>query len=154
MKLELNREELTSMLEHAEQEYPRECVGAIVGLPDDSSSHRLVRLTNKQDKLHKDDPEHFKRDARTGYFVDPKEVFDLVRDTEKEGLKILALYHSHPEHESYFSSEDHAAAVMFDEPVYPGAAYIVISVFDGKVKEAVIFSWDGKGYSPSEKLTI
>lgn len=151
MPLKFDREEIESMLESAAKEYPRECVGAIVGSADE---HRLVPLTNVQDERHKNDPEHFKRDARTGYFVDPKEVFDLVRKTEESGQKILAFYHSHPDHECYFSEEDHAAAVMFGEPVYPDAVYIIISVLDGKVSDAVIFSWNGKTYSPSAKLPL
>ena len=142
------------MLDHARTEYPRECVGAIIGRGGDSSKSRLIRLSNVQDKLHEDDPGRFNRDAKTGYFVDPKEVFNLVRKVENEGLKILAFYHSHPDHECFFSQEDHNAAVMWDEPVYPGVEYIVISVMRGEVKDAVMFSWNGKTYSPSEKLPV
>jgi len=140
------------MLDHARTEYPRECVGAIIG--GDSAKNRLIRLSNVQDKMHRDDPGRFNRDAKTGYFVDPKEVFNLVREVESEGLKILAFYHSHPDHECFFSREDRNAAVMWDEPVYPGVEYIVISVMGGEVKDAVIFSWDGKMYSQSEKLPV
>lgn len=142
------------MLDHARTEYPRECVGAIIGNGSDSSKNRLIRLSNVQDQMHENDPGRFNRDAKTGYFVDPKEVFNLVRKVESEGLKILAFYHSHPDHECFFSQEDHNAAVMWDEPVYPGAEYIVISVIGGKIKDALIFSWDGKTYSPSEKLPV
>jgi len=142
------------MLDHARTEYPRECVGAILGSDNDSSKNRLIRLSNVQDKMHHDDPGRFNRDAKTGYFVDPKEVFNLVREVESEGLKILAFYHSHPDHECFFSREDRNAAVLWDEPVYPGVEYIVISVMGGEVRDAVIFSWDGKTYSPSEKLPV
>ena len=142
------------MLDHARKEYPRECVGVIIGSGGDSTKNRLIRLSNVQDKLHEDDPGHFNRDAKTGYFVDPKEVFNLVRKVEKEGLKILAFYHSHPDHKCFFSQEDHNGAVMWDEPVYPGVEYIVISVMQGEVKDAVIFSWDGKTYNPSAKLPV
>lgn len=142
------------MLDHARTEYPRECIGAIVGSDSDSTKCRLIRLSNVQDKMHEDDPGRFNRDAKTGYFVDPKEVFKLVREVESEGLKILAFYHSHPDHECFFSREDHNAAVMWDEPVYPGVDYIVISVMGGEVRDAVIFSWDGETYSPSEKLPV
>jgi proteasome lid subunit RPN8/RPN11 len=147
-------EQIGQMARHAREMYPRECIGALVGDGENPQSGSLIPLTNVQDKIHHDDPKRFTRDARTGYFVDPKEVFDLVNRVRREGKTILAFYHSHPDHECYFSREDHAGAVMFGEPVYPGALYIVISVIGGDVKEAVVFSWDGKTYSPSGKLEL
>ncbi len=150
--MEFSQEQVAQMVEHAREMYPRECIGAIVGSVENLQGGTLARLTNVQDEIHRDDPKRFTRDARTGYFVDPKEVFDLVNSVRREGKTILAFYHSHPDHECYFSQEDHAGAVMFGEPVYPGTVYIVLSVIAGKVKDAVIFSWDGAAYSPSGRL--
>lgn len=146
--------QIRRMVEHAESAYPRECIGVLTGLWEKPEAIALNRLTNKLDELFKQDPERYRRDARTGYFVDPKEVFTLVTRTQREGNKILAFYHSHPDHESYFSREDLAAAVMWDEPVYPDAVYIVISVFGGKAKEAKVFAWNGAGYAPAATLAI
>lgn len=154
MELKLKPMEIRSMYDHALEEYPCECIGVITGIPDDGSAREVSRLTNRQNDFHAKDPSQFDRDARTGYFVDPKEVLNLVRETEKKGEKILAFYHSHPDHDAYFSKEDFAGAVMWGEPVYPGAVYIVISVWDGAVKEAVQFSWDGKDFSPCGKLPV
>ena len=142
------------MVAHAESAYPRECIGVLTGLWEKQEDIALKKLSNKLDELFKADPERYRRDARTGYFVDPKEVFNLITRTQKEGNKILAFYHSHPDHESYFSQEDFAAAVMWGEPVYPDAVYIVISVFGGKAKEAKVFAWDGAGYAPADTLRI
>ncbi|MFQ5432648.1 MAG: Mov34/MPN/PAD-1 family protein, partial [Nitrospinota bacterium] len=36
------------MLDHARTEYPRECVGAIIGKDSDSTKNRLIRLSNVQ----------------------------------------------------------------------------------------------------------
>jgi len=154
MNFKLNKDAVTLLLNHAVEEYPQECVGAILSPKNKDSGVEIIRLTNEQNSLHDSDPKHFERDGTIGYFVDTKEVFSLVRRVEKEGRKILSLYHSHPNHGSYFSDEDHNGAVMWGEPVYPDVVYIVISVYDGKVKEAVIFSWDGSHYIPSGKLDI
>lgn len=142
------------MRAHAEEEYPRECIGVVTGHWEKPAEMTVMRLTNKQDQLHRAAPRTFTRDARTGYFVDPKEVMALANRVQKEGNSILAFYHSHPDHESYFSKEDFAAAVMWDEPVYPGAVYVVFSVFGGKTKDAKIFAWDGKGYSEAAALEV
>ncbi len=146
--------QIRRMVAHAESAYPRECIGVLTGLREKPEEIALNRLTNKLDELFKQDPERYRRDARTGYFVDPKEVFTLVTRTQQEGNKILAFYHSHPDHESYFSQEDLAAAVMWGEPVYPDAVYVVISVFGGTAKEARVFAWDGAGYAPAAVLRI
>lgn len=142
------------MVAHAESAYPRECIGVLTGLWEKPEEIALYKLTNTLDELFKRDPERYRRDARTGYFVDPKEVFELVTRTQKEGNKILSFYHSHPDNESYFSQEDLAAAVMWGEPVYPDAVYVVISVFGGTAKEAKVFVWDGAGYTPAATLRI
>ncbi|MBI3794421.1 MAG: M67 family metallopeptidase [Nitrospinae bacterium] len=148
------KEQLTEMIRHACEEYPRECVGAIIGLGDTPDKNEIIRLRNIQDELLKKDPAHFNRDSRTGYFVDPKEVMALSNRARNGGKMVKAFYHSHPDHDSYFSKEDMAGAVMFDEPTYPGAVYVVISVFGGRAKSAQVFAWDGKTYSPSESLQI
>lgn len=150
---------LTDMAEHAIREYPRECVGAIIGNEesggnDSGGNDSVIRFSNIQDSLHENDPDHFNRNAMTAYFVDPKEVLELNRRVEKEGFRIIGFYHSHPDHEAYFSQEDHSAAVMWGEPVYPGVAYIIISVFGGEVKNAKVFTWDGSAYSASGEIPL
>ena len=152
MGLNFSNEHIRLMYDHAREKYPSECVGAIIGDGKDPATNRLIRLSNVQDKMHSGDPEKYNRDSRTAFFVDPKEVFDLFRKVDEEGLKMIALYHSHPDHDCFFSQEDHNAAVMWDEPVFPGVSYIVISVYGGKVKGAKVFTWDGKTYVPTQTL--
>jgi len=152
--MEFSREEIREMTAHAAEEYPGECIGVITGSPEKGGARTMKRLTNRQNEMHREDPKLFNRDARTGYFVDPKEVFELQREMEKKGEKILAFYHSHPDHDAYFSKEDHAGAVMWGEPVYPGTVYVVISIMKETVKDIVVFSWNGEGYIPSSKLSV
>lgn len=147
-------EHLAVMLRHALDEYPRECVGAVIGADGEHGRFEIIKLKNVQDEMLRAAPANFDRDSRTGYFVDPREVLNLANRARNEKKKIIAFYHSHPDHECYFSDVDFAGAVMFGEPVYPGAVYVVISVFAGKAKSAEVFAWDGKTFSFSEKLPI
>ena len=66
----------------------------------------------------------------------------ILVDHERRRLRLLAIYHSHPQHEAYFSAEDRKQATVWDEPSYPDAAQIVVSVFDGMVKGAKAFRWN------------
>jgi [CysO sulfur-carrier protein]-S-L-cysteine hydrolase len=57
------------------------------------------------------------------------------------GAKLKAFYHSHPDHQAYFSAEDKAFATPFGEPTFPDAAQIVVSVIQRAVKTIKAFGW-------------
>jgi len=124
---------------HAAESYPNECCGAV--LVDDDGE--VVRpITNIQDRLHAENPEKHPRDARTAYFMDPKELYAVLREAEERPLRVL--YHSHPDHDAYFSAEDKARALAWDEPAYPGAFYLVVSVVGGHVRDRLVVAWDAE----------
>lgn len=139
--IRLTENELQAIKQHSVEEYPHECCGVVLGLPGDPGKTRIQRCTNIQNKLHGQDPEKFPRDARTAYYIDPQELLKTFRDAEKEGLEVIGFYHSHPDHEAYFSQEDFRMAMLGDEPSYPNASYIVVSVFNRSVRDLAVFSW-------------
>tara|TARA_B100000686_G_C16679069_1_gene910879 strand:- start:400 stop:855 length:456 start_codon:yes stop_codon:yes gene_type:complete len=128
--------------DHAVSEYPFECCGLIIGKVDSDAEDILRRCKNIQNTLHAKDPETFTRDARTAYYIDPKELMDIFRETEGRVLVVKWFYHSHPDHGAYFSEEDRRMALFDEEPLYPQANYLVVSVYDRKVKDEAFFSWD------------
>ena len=136
----LNKDALEKIYNHSLQEYPNECCGIVTG--DGMRITIVHKCINIQNELHKKEPERYPRDARTAYHIDPKEMLKIFKDAEKKGLKVIAFYHSHPDHAAYFSQEDVDMAMFGDEPSYPDAEYIVISVFNGRVNEVTSFKWD------------
>src|SRR3989304_2725852 len=100
----LNKDALEKIYSHSLQEYPNECCGIVTG--DEMGITIVHKCRNIQDELHKKDPERYSRDARTAYHIDPKEMLNIFKDAEKKGLKVIAFYHSHPDHAAYFSQED------------------------------------------------
>jgi|APSaa5957512576_1039674.scaffolds.fasta_scaffold134099_1 [CysO sulfur-carrier protein]-S-L-cysteine hydrolase len=133
---------IAAMRAHGEETFPDECCGAL--LRDAEGSLSLRRWTNIQNQLHREDPAKHPRDARTAYYIDPQELLAVAREEAEAGVAIAALYHSHPDHAAYFSAEDRARAVIedWDEPIYPDAAYIVLSVMGGKAGDIKAFVWD------------
>lgn len=123
---------------HAVEAYPDECCGIILS---DGKADSVRRCTNIQDKLHALDPDTYPRSARIAYTMDPKEVDAIVSEACRAGAKIKAFYHSHPDHEAYFSEEDRTLAVPFGEPSYPESGQIVISVYDRLVKRIAAYAW-------------
>ncbi len=124
---------------HALDCFPEECCGLIV-----ERNHRqeVVRVTNIQSELHAKDPDSFPRDARTAYAFGPESAHILIA-AGKGQLRLHAFYHSHPDHDAYFSETDRAEAKGgWDEPSYPDVGQIVLSVRDGAVRAAKAFAWD------------
>ena len=133
---DLPREVLREIFDHARSEYPNEACGLV--LLDGGGRLSVRRCENLQDRLHQLDPERYPRTARTAYNLDPREFLRA----EREGKRVAVLYHSHCDTGAYFSEEDEAAALFGGAPAYPGVAYLVVSVEEGRIGEIALFAWD------------
>ncbi len=141
----LEKEQLDEIHQHAVEEYPNECCGIVVGNPDHNNDNVVYRCENIQNKLHETSPENFTRDARTAYNISALELQRLLSEASSKGRVFKVLYHSHPEHDAYFSEEDTRMALFDGEsPIYPGTQYLVVSVYSKKVRDQALFDWDPK----------
>ena len=138
--LELGREALNAIAEHAREDYPAECCGILTQEAD--GGQRVHRCRNIQDRLHRSDPEAHPRTSRTAYRMDDLQVHGILSDTEEGGGRLAVLYHSHIDCDAYFSEEDRTAALFMDEPTYPGVVHLVVSVVEGEVRGSRGFLWD------------
>ncbi|HUI24884.1 MAG TPA: Mov34/MPN/PAD-1 family protein [Candidatus Kryptonia bacterium] len=121
---------------HAAACYPHEACGFVV---ERDGVEEVVCVTNIQNERHAADPSL--RDARTAYTMG-KEAVPILTGHARGDLVIRAIFHSHPDHDAYFSAEDRKQATVWDEPSYPDAGQIVISVREGVAKAAKAFAWD------------
>jgi len=137
--MKLTREIIEKIYAHAVEEYPYECCGIVTGVKDRQTFH-VCR--NVQNQLHTEDPVRYPRDARTAYFIDRKEFNSIVTSAKEIGEEVIALYHSHPEHDAYFSEEDVAAQTVFGEPEFPDSLHVVVSVMDRKIHGITCLKWD------------
>ncbi len=137
--LRLQRHAVEEIDRHAERAYPRECCGVVLSV---ASADEVRSIANIQDRLHAEDPVQNPRDATIAYYMDPKELYAVLRESEDLARPIRVFYHSHPDHGAYFSAEDEARAMAWDEPAYPDAYYLVVSVVNGSVKERLAVAWD------------
>ncbi len=135
----LKQETLNEICDHAKAEFPNECCGVILG----TETQEFVRkCRNIQNQLHQEDPDTHPRDARTAYVIHPDDLIAVHKEADTQQRHIKAFYHSHPNHEAYFSEKDKADAIVWDEPAYPGATYLVISVYDTEIRAVKAFAWD------------
>lgn len=149
--LRIGERDLREISAQAIEEYPHECCGIFtVGAADEVV--QVQRCKNIQQEKHQENPRDFPRDARTAYLIDPQELYQIISGAEKAGGQVVGFYHSHVDCDAYFSAEDKRRAMTFgDEPDYPEAAYLVLSVWGEnggrKAREVVghkCFVWDGK----------
>lgn len=121
--------------------FPEEACGVIVGRRDQVDSWRFVAFDNLATRLHHSDPETYPRDGRTAYAMNPLKLQRLVDREAEGGGTLIAVCHSHPQHPSYFSATDRQAASPFGTPTWPEALQIVVSVYDGVVRDIKAFAW-------------
>jgi proteasome lid subunit RPN8/RPN11 len=134
----LTQETWNAISLHSRETFPEECCGVVLSR---GTNEQVRRLENIQNKLHALDPTTYPRTAAIAYAMDPRELETVIDDAAKAGAKLKAFYHSHPDHEAYFSAEDKAFALPFGEPTFPHAAQIVVSIYDRAVKTIKAFAW-------------
>jgi len=99
------------MVNHALREAPLECCGILAG--KGRTVRRMYEMRNTDG-------------SRTTYLMPPEEQLEVFREIEKEGLDMVAIYHSHP-HTIPFPSERDVRLAF-----YPEVAYIIISLKEGR----------------------
>jgi proteasome lid subunit RPN8/RPN11 len=139
--ISIRRENFAAIKAQAEREYPYECCGFVIG---DASLEEVRPIANIQNEKHAADPVAHPRDARTAYLMDPRAQIAVLGEIDRRGLALRIVYHSHPDHDAYFSQTDRRQACAFDPeyPDYPGTAYVVLSIRQGRFSRAAAFTWD------------
>jgi proteasome lid subunit RPN8/RPN11 len=105
-----------AVVSHAQEIYPEECCGALLGVGD--HVERPIRLANTS-----------QTGRRQNYRIDPAELIEATRQARDRGVKILGIYHSHPDSEPCFSTVDLANAC-------PWYRFLVLAVDAGRVTAA------------------
>jgi len=122
----------------AVEEYPFESCGVILAR---GSERRLLRCRNAQNELHARDPVRYTRDARTAYYIDPKDLL-RIGELERQGFDVAVIYHSHVDAGAYFSETRNMRDILLGAVI--GSAKGGFAK-DGKGKGLV---WPQKGRVP------
>ncbi len=140
--MDVSEQALREIFAHAEEGYPEEVCGIVIGKPGDAKEAAVRRCENLANQYHLEDPVRCPRDARTAYVMDPQALLRIQTEADEKGLEVLFIYHSHTDHEAYFSRTDREMALFDGQPLWPGARYLVVSVRGGKVRYFKVFVWD------------
>lgn len=99
----------TAMCAHAAREYPYECCGLLIGTPD-GTVREIHAVPNIETSRRRD-----------RYTMDPLVYRQVEQRADAHGWRILAVYHSHPDHPARPSETDRSRA-------WPDFVYIVMRV--------------------------
>lgn len=139
----LTDEQLIEIIRQGEAGYPEEICGMVIGEPGVPETYQIRQVANIANRERQQDPTGIERDARTAYRMDDREVLRVLREADEAGWDVVTFYHSHPEHDAYFSAMDRDRALRPDrEPLWPGANYLILSVRAGRARDARYFAWD------------
>jgi proteasome lid subunit RPN8/RPN11 len=111
--ISLEPEILNEIRSHAENAYPEEGAGVLIGREQDGNRvvERVLALTNK-----------FEVELRhRRYMITPEDMINAEEFADEMGLEIIGIYHSHPDHPAQPSEFDHEQAL-------PWYSYIITSV--------------------------
>lgn len=112
-----------SLFVQGRSEAPNEACGYLAGKDGLVKKHYEMRNVDQS-------PTHFT--------LDPEEQFKVIREARDEGLKILAVYHTHPESAARPSKED--IRLAFD----PDISYVILSLLPGERDMGSFKIRDGK----------
>lgn len=130
------------ILNQAIEHYPSEACGILAGPKGDRIGSVFYPCRNIYDEMHERDPDSYPRTSKTAYLIDGAEQKGIFDQVVSDGLEVKSIVHSHTDHDAYFSEEDRYVAAPWGEPFFPEISYIVISIWEGKFKEANEFLWN------------
>ena len=116
MSLKISEELLEGIREHGKKAYPNECCGVLLGRIEDS--RKSVVELRAMENTREDSP-------RNRYLISSRELLEAEKAARAQGLDIVGVYHSHPDHPARPSEFDR-------EHAFPWYSYIIVSVHGGK----------------------
>ncbi len=129
--MKIKRQVYDQIVREAHRETPLECCGYLAG-EDNTITHAYPMTNMDESRIH--------------YSFNPEEQFAAVKEIRKLKLKVLAVYHSHPETPARPSEED--IRLAYD----PHISHVIISLV-GEKPDVRSFTIQ-KGQVEKEELTI
>ena len=128
-----------NFISHGEKDYPYECCGFILGQfkHDESFGEEYLPASNVK-----------KGNRERRFLIDPLAYQKAEDEADEQGLSVISIIHSHPDHPDAPSDFDRNHA-------WPGFSYIIISVQNGKA--ASYRSWqlnENREFFIEEKINI
>jgi proteasome lid subunit RPN8/RPN11 len=123
--IEIPKAVLRAIEDHAREAYPEECCGFLLGhVGEPGRVQRSQRARNVATENRK-----------RRYVIDPLELLHADEKARKEGLDLIGVYHSHPDHPAAPSEYDRSRAGTW-------FSYVILSIVGRQPKDATSWRFD------------
>jgi cysteine synthase B len=139
--LELPRRLLREIHEHGRRTYPEECCGLLVG--------SMERGRRKVLEIWPLENQGSPAERRRRYWIAPEVFLSSMKRARREGVDLIGVYHSHPDHPGFPSEYDR-------EQAQPNWSYVVFSVTRGEPGRlgSWVLSEDGTRFLPERIVLV
>jgi proteasome lid subunit RPN8/RPN11 len=155
--LQVSPQFLTQICNHAEQAYPDECCGVLMGRLDTADHKVLVEVLPTENAWDEETAENFESletreklltTTERRYTIAPEVLLNAQKQGRERQLSMIGIYHSHPDHAAIPSEFDRVCAWL-------GYSYIIVSVQQGKATDLRSWCLDQQHqFQPEEILSI
>ena len=125
MTIEISDEVVRSIEEHAVDALPEECCGFLLGTS--GGLRRIVASRRAKNTAPEDRPRR--------YTIDPLEHLHADDEARKQGLELIGIYHSHPNHPAAPSEFDRSRAAGW-------YSYLILRIVNREPKELTAWVFD------------
>lgn len=121
--IDIKKNHIDQIKEHAQKDYPYECCGILLGKFENGEKTvtQVLEILNEKEDENK----------HNRYLIPSSKILETELYAIKNGLDIVGFYHSHPDHSAIPSAFDVEHAL----PVY---SYLIVSVYDAKAVDFTI----------------
>lgn len=123
MNVVLSEEAKNVIIKDAQQAYPDECCGFLFGI--DNAELRIITLAQPVNNANN-------TNKTRKFEISEKDYMKAEKYADEQGLSLVGIFHSHPDHPAVPSEYDLKAALPF-------FSYVIVSVEKGEA--AQILSW-------------
>lgn len=121
--IDIKKNHIDQIKEHAQKDYPYECCGILLGKFENGEKTvtQVLEIVNEKEDENK----------HNRYLIPSSKILETELYAIKNGLDIVGFYHSHPDHSAIPSAYDVEHAL----PVY---SYLIVSVYAAKAVDFTI----------------
>jgi proteasome lid subunit RPN8/RPN11 len=121
--IEIEKTAWSAMVDHAQETFPNECCGAMLGRVD--GDNKLVSLAVPIENAYEG-----AQGAR--YEIKPEDLLAADREARAHGMDLVGIFHSHPDCDAYFSETDLKNSC-------PWYSFVILSIKHGQFDHANSF---------------
>ncbi|MCF8237857.1 MAG: M67 family metallopeptidase [Saprospiraceae bacterium] len=125
MIVQIKKNVMTGIFDHALADFPNECCGFLYG------TEKGQRIIERYEPVNNGK----EGDQRRRFAIDPLDYIRAEQQAMEWDTQLVGIYHSHPLHSAIASEHDLAQAM-------PWFSYVIVSVFPEEVKEIRSFRLD------------